>query len=93
MTELSAALQASDPAFCASLRQTEQALDLLDVAQKLLVDRTAQRDRYYDALVECLEWFEDREDVEDGDYGQPRANEHMRMASLIRAAFGHRPAP
>jgi hypothetical protein len=34
MTAPSAALQRSDPAFCASLAQTEQALVLLDIAQR-----------------------------------------------------------
>jgi hypothetical protein len=41
MNAPSAALQRSDPAFCASLRQTEQALALLDLAQKELDRRDA----------------------------------------------------
>jgi hypothetical protein len=40
-----------------------------------------------DALREVLEYFEDREDVVDGDYGQPKPNEAMRQAQMIRAAL------
>lgn len=36
------------------------------------------------ALLECLEYFENREDVLDGDYGVPRPNEEMQIASEIR---------
>ncbi len=39
----------------------------------------------FDLLIQCLEYFEDREDVSDGPDGQPVANEAMRLASEIRA--------
>ena len=35
-------------------------------------------------LLMCLEYFEAREDVIDGDYGVPEANEEMRLASEIK---------
>lgn len=39
------------------------------------------------ALDEALEYFEDREDVIDGDEGQPAPNKEMRLAQSIRAAL------
>lgn len=39
------------------------------------------------ALEEALEYFEDREDVRDGPYGDPVPNTEMSMAQSIRAAL------
>jgi hypothetical protein len=39
------------------------------------------------ALQEALDFAEDREDVNDGDYGIPEANAHMRLAMMLRAAI------
>lgn len=43
------------------------------------------------ALEECLEYFEDRYDAVDGDYGEPRANREMQMGQTIEMALGRRP--
>jgi len=40
-----------------------------------------------EALRDALEYFEDREDIQDGDYGLPRPNPAMVMAAKIRAAL------
>jgi hypothetical protein len=47
--------------------------------------------KYEGALLECLEYFEDRYDVVDGDYGQPKANREMQMGQMIEEALGRRP--
>lgn len=39
------------------------------------------------AVSIALEYFEAREDVEDGDYGHPEANEEMVLACLMRSAL------
>ncbi len=43
------------------------------------------------ALEECLEYFEERYDVVDGDYGIPAANKEMQMGFMIETALGRRP--
>ncbi len=45
----------------------------------------------YAALEECLEYFEERYDVNDGDYGVPEANKEMQMGTMIEEALGRRP--
>jgi len=40
-----------------------------------------------DALQEALEYFEDREDVDDGPDGEPSANAEMSVAITLRAAI------
>lgn len=35
-------------------------------------------------LNECLEYFEDRYDVSDGDYGEPAPNKEMQLGSMIK---------
>lgn len=42
-------------------------------------------------LCECLDYFEDRSDVVDGDYGVPTPNREMRMASEIKELLGPLP--
>ncbi len=42
-------------------------------------------------LDECLEYFEDRYDVIDGDYGQPAPNKEMRMGQMIEMALRRKP--
>ena len=43
------------------------------------------------ALEECMEYFESRYDVVDGDYGQPRPNKEMQMGHMIDEVMGRRP--
>lgn len=40
-----------------------------------------------EALYQALEYFEDREDVVDGSYGEPAPNLEMSLAQLCRAAL------
>ena len=47
-----------------------------DVAHRRIVELTA-------ALEEALEYFEDRYDVVDGDYGEPRPNKEMSLGQMI----------
>jgi hypothetical protein len=42
-------------------------------------------------LALCLEYLEDRSDVEDGPDGQPRPNEAMRLATEIKYVLGVEP--
>jgi hypothetical protein len=46
-----------------------------------------QRDALQAAVEEALEYFEDREDVRDGSYGEPMPNTEMTMAQSMRAAL------
>lgn len=39
-------------------------------------------------LKECLDYFVDRSDVVDGDYGEPAPNKEMRLATEIRETLG-----
>jgi ABC-type Zn2+ transport system substrate-binding protein/surface adhesin len=39
------------------------------------------------ALNECLEYFQDHSDVDDGDYGEPYPNKEMRLASMVDEAL------
>jgi hypothetical protein len=43
----------------------------------------------YDAVLEALDYFEQREDIsgETNDDGSPRPNEAMQMASMLRSAL------
>lgn len=40
-----------------------------------------------EALRDCLDYFEARSDVKDGDYGIPKANKEMRMLQMIEDAL------
>ncbi len=40
-----------------------------------------------EALTQALEYFEDRADVTDGDYGRPRPNREMQLATLCKDAL------
>jgi hypothetical protein len=47
-----------------------------------------------EALLDCADYFDNRADVQDGDYGIPEANKEMRMLSLIAQALknaGYKP--
>lgn len=35
------------------------------------------------SLQECLEYFEDHSDVNDGDYGEPSPNKEMQLANIV----------
>lgn len=48
---------------------------------------TAQVERLRGALEQALEYFENREDVIDGDYGQPAPNKEMTLAQELRSAL------
>lgn len=41
----------------------------------------------FEALTQALEYFEDREDVKDGSYGEPSPNREMSLAQLCRDAI------
>jgi hypothetical protein len=34
-------------------------------------------------LLECFLYFKDRSDVKDGDYGEPRPNKEMQLATML----------
>lgn len=36
------------------------------------------------SLTECLEYFEDKYDVNDGDYGEPSPNKEMQLGTMIK---------
>lgn len=40
-----------------------------------------------EALTQALEYFENLEDVSDGDYGEPRPNREMSLAQMCRDAL------
>jgi hypothetical protein len=47
-----------------------------------------------EALLDCADYFDNRADVIDGDYGIPEANKEMQMLSLIAQALknaGYKP--
>ena len=51
---------------------------------KWAADKAAARIRELEAVLEqALEYFEDRYDVVDGDYGEPRPNKEMSMGQMI----------
>ncbi len=63
-------------------------------AQRLQEERDhykARCERLEAALDEALEYFADREDVVDGDYGEPWPNKEMRLAQELRAAIEDSP--
>jgi len=56
--------------------------------QSLTTDKRATvHDDVIEALNQALEYFEDREDINDGDYGEPQPNEAMKLAGLMRDAL------
>lgn len=69
-------------------------LDLLhdaDLAATLSAANLRLEQRVTDltcVLGDALEYFENREDVDDGDYGQPKPNREMVLAMALRAAMG-----
>lgn len=54
----------------------EDAKHASTVSHRRIVELTA-------ALEEALEYFKDRYDVVDGDYGEPRPNKEMRLGQMI----------
>ncbi len=42
-------------------------------------------------LLECFEYFKDRQDIVDGDYGEPAPNKEMQLASMIEETLYGRP--
>lgn len=51
-----------------------------------------QRIKYLEAeLQECLDYFADRCDVVDGDYGEPAPNKEMQRMTSIQMALGDFP--
>ena len=67
-----------------SARTDAMLVQLEKETREMLREYRAMRD----ALYECLEYFEDREDVVDGDYGMPEANQEMTLAMSVRRALG-----
>jgi hypothetical protein len=54
------------------------------------LERLQKRVRVLEAdLAECLDYFKDRYDVVDGDYGHPAPNKEMRLGRMIeQTIFG-----
>jgi hypothetical protein len=52
-----------------------------------VVGRPTVHSDVIEALTQALEYFEDREDVLDGDYGIPRPNREMSLAQMCRDAL------
>lgn len=50
--------------------------------------RECRRIKVHDVMIEALEFIENYEDVIDGDYGQPRPNLAMQIASELRDLLG-----
>lgn len=53
---------------------------------------TQHTNELIDLLVECWEYFDNRADVVDGDYGEPRPNKAMSLGEDVRrtlARLGH----
>lgn len=74
--------------------RTEQCADGNCVAVYVDADVAALQkrcERLTAALDEALEYFEDREDVVDGPYGEPSPNNEMRIAMVLRTATGETP--
>lgn len=59
---------------------------VLDLEEKLAADKHIAA--LQATLQECLEYFADRADVVDGDYGEPSPNKEMRLASEIKETLG-----
>ncbi len=55
--------------------------------EKTALKVKADRDCLLDAAFEALELIEGYVDVEDGDYGQPRANKAMRAQQVLQDAI------
>jgi hypothetical protein len=65
---------------------------IIDLNQQQVVKRLRQTKVHGDvieALTQALEYFEDREDVVDGSYGEPSPNREMSLAQLCRDALNH----
>lgn len=58
--------------------------NLMTKLEATVYQRMAERERLIGALFEALEFIEDQADVEDGDYGDPRPNRAMSLASEIK---------
>jgi len=67
-----------------SLRQRLAAQEELRAAYERIAHLEAD-------LNECLEYFHDHSDVNDGDYGEPSPNKEMQLASMIDITLNGRP--
>lgn len=56
----------------------------------LAKEAKAEIERLRAALGQCEEYFDNRSDVKDGDYGAPEPNEEMRLLSEVRGALSAR---
>jgi hypothetical protein len=61
--------------------------DRIASLEALVAKLTAKNKRLRDALDECLEYFEDRHDVDDDGEGGIHPNKEMRMSSMIAEAI------
>lgn len=53
-------------------------------------EAAAKIERLEAALSQCEEYFDNRADVKDGDYGAPEPNTEMRLLTEVREALGTR---
>jgi hypothetical protein len=73
----------------ASAGVAEMTMRVADVAPNDMVRKIAKPGGYIevslaDALEQLEEYFDSRADVEDGDYGAPRANREMQLYGLVK---------
>lgn len=67
------------------MAESASTIESLSAANLRLEQRVEELEQ---AAHDALEYFEGREDVDDGDYGQPKPNREMVLAMALRAAMG-----
>lgn len=78
--------------------EEEQELSELEIAEEMIRElkddlktadsvHAARVKELESALHECLEYFEARYDVKDGDYGEQSPNEEMRLGTMVDEAL------
>ena len=74
---------------CSHGKWNEQVCSQCDYLEREALRQQLQSAR--EALQECADYFEDRMDVKDGDYGVPEANKEMRLFQIVQAALADVP--
>lgn len=59
---------------------------MTNVMRQYIVELLAEHREMRDAMHEAIDFAEARQDVNDGDYGQPTPNDWMQIASILRNA-------
>ncbi len=60
----------------------------LHAALRAEIGTNAKRQARMEAdLLECLEYFKDKYDVNDGDYGEPEPNKEMALGTMIQCTL------